>query len=131
MLSRLAAQDQEIWRDPTYAQRLLAQGAFRVNGRVMLMDITGALIASSDPNDIDLIGTQVEHPSFEIAREGEIAIHLRYNEESENDIADALAPVISSNGELLGFIRLSFHYYSFTDQLFQLRYLLTGILQKY
>jgi signal transduction histidine kinase len=36
--------------------------------------------------------------------------------------------VIGMDGKLLGFVRLSFPYDSFIDQLFQLRYLLTGIL---
>ena len=128
MLSRLAARDQEIWQDPAYAQQLLAQGSFRADGRLMLMDSDGILLASSDPADADHIGTQVEHPSYETAREGEIALQLRYSQDLGDDIADALAPVISPDGELLGFIRLSFHYYSFIEQLYQLRYLLTGIL---
>ena len=128
MLSRLAARDQEIWRDPAYAQQLLAQGSFRTAGRLMLMDSNGILIASSDPTDADHIGTQVEYPSYEAAREGEIVTQLRYSQSLNDDIADALAPVISPSGEVLGFVRLSFHYYSFIEQLYQLRYLLTGIL---
>ena len=94
----------------------------------MLMDSNGILIASSDPTDADHIGTQVEYPSYEAAREGEIVTQLRYSQSLNDDIADALAPVISPSGEVLGFVRLSFHYYSFIEQLYQLRYLLTGIL---
>ncbi len=128
MLSRLAARDQEIWQDPAYAQQLLAQGAFRADGRLLLMDKNGILLASSDPADAGSLGTQVEHPSFETAREGEIVTRLRSSQFLGDDIADALAPVISPEGELLGFVHLSFHYYSFIEQLYQLRYLLTGIL---
>jgi len=127
-LSRLAARDQEIWQDPAYAQNLLAQGSFHADGRLMLLDNNGTLLASSDPADNDLIGTQIEHPSYETAREGEIATQLRYSQDLEDDVADALAPVISPEGEVLGFVHLSFHYYSFIEQLYQLRYLLTGIL---
>jgi signal transduction histidine kinase len=94
----------------------------------MLMDSNGVLLASSDPADADRIGTQIEHPSFETAREGEIATQLRYSQSLGDDTADALAPVISIDEKLLGFVRLSFPYDSFIDQLFQLRYLLTGIL---
>jgi len=128
MLSRLAARDQEIWQDSAYAQQLLAQGSFRTDGRLTLMDGNGILLASSDPADADQIGTQVAHPSLETARGGEVAIQLRFSQQLGDDIADALAPVISPSGELLGFVRLSFHYYSFIEQLYQLRYLLTGIL---
>ena len=128
MLSRLAARDQEIWQNTSYAQQFMAQESFRADGRLMLMDSNGNLIASSDPADASRIGTLVEHPSYETAREGEIATQLRYSQGLEDDIADALAPVISPGGQLLGFVRLSFHYYSFTEQLYQLRYLLTSIL---
>jgi len=127
-LSRLAAREQEIWQDPAYAQQLLAQGNFRADGRLQLMDENGILLASSDPTDVDRIGTQVEHPSFEAASEGEIVTQLRSSQLLGDDIADALAPVISPNGELLGFVRLSFQYYSFIEQLYQLRFLLTGVL---
>ena len=128
MLSQLAAREQEIWNDPTYAQHLLAQGIFRTDGRLMLMDSNGILLASSDPADAGRIGTQVEHPSYGTAREGKIATQLRYSQAMGDDIADALAPVVGMDGKLLGFVRLSFRYYTFTEQLFQLRYLLTGIL---
>ena len=128
MLSRLAAREKEIWQDPTYAQQLLAQGSFRVDGRLMLMDENGILLASSDPVDAVLIGTQVDHPRYEAAGEGEIVTQLRSSQLLGDDTADALAPVISPSGELLGYIWLSFKYYSFIQQLYQLRYLLTGIL---
>jgi len=128
MLSRLAAREQEIWQNPAYAQQLLAQGAFRADGRLQLMDKDGILLASSDPTDADRLGTQVEHPNFETASEGEIVTELRSSQLLGEDIADALAPVISPEGELLGFVRLSFQYYSFIEQLYQLRYLLTSIL---
>jgi len=128
MLSRMAARDQEIWQDPTYAQKLLAQGSFRTDGRLMLLDRNGTLLASSDPTDADRFGTRVEHPGFDTAQQGQVATQLRYSQALGDDIADALAPVIGLDGELLGFIRLSFHYYSFIEQLYQLRYLLTGIL---
>lgn len=128
MLSRLASHDKEIWQDPAYAQQLLAQGSFRVDGRLMLMDENGILLASSDPADANLIGTQVEHPSYDTAREDEIVTELRSSRLLGDDIADALAPVFSPSGELLGFVRLSFQYSSFIQQLYQLRYLLTGIL---
>jgi sensor histidine kinase regulating citrate/malate metabolism len=128
LLSRIAAQDLEIWNDPTYAQKLLSQASFRTDGRLMLLDSDGTLIASSDPADASLIGTLIEHPGLATAMQGQVVTQLRYSQTQGDDVADALAPVVSPDGQILGFIRLSYHYYSFTDQLYQLRYLLTGIL---
>lgn len=128
VLSRLAAHDRDIWRNTEYAQQLLAQISFRQGGRSMLLDRDGTLLASSDPADASRIGTQLEHPGYESAREGEIVTQLRFSQGLEDDVADALAPVIDQQGNLLGFVRLSYYYYSFAEQLYQLRYLLTGIL---
>ena len=128
MLSRIAARDQEIWEDPSYAEQLLAQGSFRTDGSLMLLDSNGILIASSDPADADRLGTLIEHPGLTIAQQGQVATQLRFSQALNDDVADALAPVVSPGGEVLGFVRLSFRYDSFIDQLYLLRYLLTGIL---
>lgn len=128
VLSRMAARDQEIWQDPAYARQLLNQVSFRENGRLMLLDDEGILLASSDPADIDRLGTRVEHPGFGTAQQGEVVVQLRFSQALGDDIADALAPVVGSDGQVLGYVRLSYHYSSFIEQLYQLRYLLTGIL---
>jgi two-component system sensor histidine kinase BaeS len=127
-LSQIAAREREIWDDPAYARQLLNQVSIRSGGRLILLDPHGIMLASSDPGDADLLGTQVVHPGFALARQGQVVTRLRSDQAFGDDIADALAPVISPNGELLGFVRLSFYYDSFIQQLYQLRYLLTGVL---
>lgn len=128
LLSRIASQDLAIWEDPYYAQQLLSQASFHTNGRLMLLDEEGILIASSDPADDSRIGTLVYHPDMNVAAQGQVVTRLRYSQSLGDDIADALAPVFSPNGKVIGFVRLSYRYYTFTEQLYQLRYLLTGIL---
>ena len=128
ILSQIAAQDPEIWQDPNSAQQLLAEASFRQDGRLMLLDSYGTLLASSDPEDEPRLGSYIEHPGYGAAHQGEIVAQLRYSQALGDEVADALAPVVSADGQILGFIRLSYHYTSFTEQLYQLRYLLTGIL---
>jgi signal transduction histidine kinase len=128
VLSRMAARDLEIWQDPSYARQLLNQAAIRSGGRLILLDPNGIMLASSDPADADLLGTQVEHAGYGTAQQGQVFIQLHSSQAFGDDIADALAPVVGPDGKLLGFVHLSFHYYSFVEQLYQLRYLLTAIL---
>ena len=128
VLSRMAARDSEIWQDPNYAQQLLSQASLRSGGRLMILDSEGIMLASSEPSDVPRLGTEIEHSGYETAGQGQVVAQLRFNEALEDDIADALAPVTDENGRLLGFVRLSYRYYSFTEQLYQLRYLLTGVL---
>ena len=94
----------------------------------MLLNSDGILIASSDPADASSIGTPIEHPGLASAQHGQVVTQLRYSQALGDDVADALAPVAAPDGQVLGFIRLSYQYNSFTEQVFQLRYLLTGIL---
>ena len=127
-LSQIAARDKEIWDDPAYARQLLNKTAIRSGGRLTLLDPKGVMLASSDPSDTDLLGTQIEHPGYGLAQQGQVVTQLRSSQAFGDDIADALAPVTRPDGELLGFIRLSFRYDSFIEELYQLRYLLTSIL---
>jgi len=128
ILARLAAREQEIWNDPDYAESLLMQGSFHENGRLMLLDRDGTLLASSEPSDANRVGTQINLPGMESARQGQVTAQLAYSESLNDDIADALAPVIGTTGQILGYVRLSYHRFSLSDQVYQMRYILTVIL---
>jgi two-component system, OmpR family, sensor histidine kinase BaeS len=127
-LSQIAAREKEIWDDPAYARQLLNQVSLRSDGRLILLDPNGMMLASSDPTDAGRIGVQMDHPDFALARQGQIVTRLHTSQVNGDDIAEALAPVINPDGQLLGFLRLSFQYDSFIQQLYQLRYLLAGVL---
>jgi two-component system, OmpR family, sensor histidine kinase BaeS len=128
VLSRFAADDQEIWQDPIYARRLLSQISGPANGHLMILDSAGSLLASSDSADAELLGTKIDHPGYTSAATGDISMEISSSRNLREDRVEALAPVINQQGKLLGFIKLSYEYSSFFRQLFQLRYLLTGIL---
>ena len=128
LLSRVVEQDVTFWNDPDYARQLLGQIPASASGRLMLLDPNGMILASSDPADTPRLGTRLDHPSLTDIPLEQVAVTLRYSQELEGEIADALAPVINPDGQLLGYIRLSYRYATFSDELYQLRYLLTGIL---
>ncbi|MEJ2411749.1 MAG: ATP-binding protein [Anaerolineales bacterium] len=128
VLSRFAADDQEIWQDSIYARQLLSQVSGPANGHLMILDSAGFLMASSDSADRELLGTKIDHPGYTTAASGEISMEISSSQNLGEDRVEALAPVINQQDQLLGYIRLSYEYSSFFRQLFQLRYLLTGIL---
>ncbi len=94
----------------------------------MLLDPEGIILASSDPADSNRIGTRLDNPSLATIPPRQVAVTMRYSQTLDGEIADALAPVDGENGQRLGYIRLSYRYVTFSDELHQLRYLLTGIL---
>ncbi|MFN2280589.1 MAG: ATP-binding protein [Anaerolineales bacterium] len=128
MVGQIAADDPRIWQDPSYARQLLSRITDPINGRLMLLDSEGILLASSDSQDADLLGTRIDHPGYPTAVAGDVALEMESTGQIGEDMVDTLAPVISPAGELLGYIRLSYTYSSFFRQIYLLRYLLTGIL---
>ena len=128
VLSNLAAHEQDIWKEPGYAAQLLTKGTFYQNGRLMLLDDKRILLASSDPADQDRIGTKIDLQGVDAALQGQVVGQLYYSKVLNDDIADAIAPVIGEDGKILGFVRLSFHRFSLVDQIYQMRYLLSGII---
>jgi len=128
LLSRLVEQDVGLWRSPDYASQLLGQASTSTSGRLMLLDANGMILASSDSVDANRIGTNFEIPSLADLPLGQVAVTRRYSQSLDGEIADALAPVTGQNGQLLGYIRLSYRFVTFSDELYQLRYLLSGIL---
>ena len=127
-LSHLAALNPELFNNPAYTQKIVTEGSVRKNGRVMFLDSASRLLSSSDPADASLVGTRIDLPDLNTARQGQVSVKLRYSQYLRDDIADALAPVTDARGQTLGFVRLSYPYFTFTEQIYQLRYLLTGIL---
>ncbi|HKI52618.1 MAG TPA: ATP-binding protein [Anaerolineales bacterium] len=128
LLSRLVEQDVSLWRDPDYASQLLGQASASTSGRLMLLDANGMILASSDSADANRTGTRIELPSLTDLPLGQVAVTRRYSQSLDGEIADAFAPVTGQDGQLLGYIRLSYRFVTFSDELYQLRYLLTSIL---
>jgi two-component system sensor histidine kinase BaeS len=128
MLSQIAADDQEIWQDSTYARQLLSRITDPTIGRLMLLDNKGILLATSDSQGSEQLGKYVDHAGYSNASQGEVALEMVSTREIGEDMVDALAPVTSPAGQLLGYIRISYTYTSFFKQLYLMRYLLTGIL---
>lgn len=128
MLSRLVERDTTLWQDPKYASDLLGQVPITSGGRLVLLDPSGHILASSAPVNPNFRGTRFEHPELDELAAGQVAVSVRYSRYFGEDIADALVPVTSQDGQRLGFIDLSYRYATFTDELYRLRFLLTGLL---
>jgi len=92
----------EIWFDPDRAQSFVRQVSPRVTAKVMLLDPTGRLLVSSDPNDSQFIGQVFAEENIrKLLEGGEPQVSYRASE-----ISDVVVPVVTSGNRLLGFVRL-------------------------
>lgn len=93
----------EIWEDPERAQAFVSRVSPRLTAKIMLLDPTGRLIVSSDPEDSFLIGQVFNVPDAELLMEQEIPAEVNMEKQK---IKDIIVPVITTQGSLIGFVRL-------------------------
>ncbi len=93
----------EIWQDPVRAQGFVSRVSPSLTAKLMLLDPTGHLIVSSDPEDSFLIGQVFDVPNAELLMEKEIPAEITMN---NRKIQDIVVPVFSNQGNLIGFVRL-------------------------
>lgn len=97
----------QIWYDQRQAQALMAQISSRVSARVMFLSIQGELIASSDPQHQEQVGTVLDVPGLEEAVASKRAVRVDYGDRPGTGAADILMPVLSPSFQVIGVIRLT------------------------
>ncbi len=122
LMAEVSSSIPEIWVDPVLAQ-LFVQGADPyLRARITLLGTDGQVLGSSDPSDTRLIGKKIELPSLTGTHRGD------YIELQEGPLAEVFTPVFSSAGTWIGVIRLTTPVVSVSEQIYQLRYLLSGVV---
>lgn len=94
----------EVFQNPDLAQAFVARLGPRLTAKLMLLDPTGRLIVSSDPNDAVLVGKVYEMPDLQRMLEMETPVDVSYK---GTQIADVTVPVVTTTGRVIGFVRLT------------------------
>jgi hypothetical protein len=93
LIAQMTRTQDGIWRDPNTAQAFVSGLDPRLDPRVMLLDTTGMLLASSDPDD----GTRVGQPLGEVdlirVLAGEIVKRTRYSSQMQQEVVDVISCV--------------------------------------
>ena len=93
----------EIWNDHVRAQAFVSRVSPNLTAKLMLLDPTGHLIVSSDPEDSFLVGQVFNVPDAELLRQEDVPASVNMD---ENKIHDIIVPVFNQSGSLIGFVRL-------------------------
>jgi two-component system sensor histidine kinase BaeS len=128
LAARIAAERIEIWRDPTKARGLVAEIGSDVDARVMLLGFDGVLLSSSDPEDADRLGQQIQPPGWETALAGQVSVRTARSQNMEEEIVDVLVPILAQDGQVLGIVRLSHRQIHVFERFLHLRYLIAGVM---
>ena len=123
------ARDQSgVWTDSTQAQALVARVNPRLTARLMLLDASGRLLASSDPNDAARLGSLLDHSGLKPALSGQLFSQQARSRGLRAEVADVLVPALGANRQVAGVVRLSYPLTSVYARFQFLRYLVAGVL---
>jgi signal transduction histidine kinase len=121
--------NQPIWDDPDAAQDYLDSLEPILDPFVMLLDLQGQILASTDPFDAGQIGSVIEpRERFVEALERGASIQTIYSRQLEANIVDVLVPARRSDGQVIGVVRMSYHLGNVYGQFLSLRYIIIGII---
>ncbi|MDR7421241.1 MAG: ATP-binding protein [Armatimonadota bacterium] len=125
----LAREEPAIWSDAARAAQFVARmGGGRPDERLMLLDRTGRLLASSDPADRDRLGRLLAPPGLARAAAGQLSVVTLRSRRLTAEVVDVVAPVSGADGRTAGFVRLSLRLAGVADMILGLRYVIAGVL---
>jgi signal transduction histidine kinase len=129
LIVRLVGNEPGLWQNPAQAQAFVDELSQELPARIMLLDGSGQLLASSDPGDLTRLGQPTENlPALTEALAGEPAARTAYSRNLHAEIADVLVPVFSPDRQVVGLVRLSHRLATVQEQFLQLRYLIVSVL---
>ena len=122
LIAEVAHSIPEVWQNPASAQSFVNGADPYLGGRLALIDPNGHVLASSDHADGVLTGQIVELPDFHPILQGKVV------ELQKGSLAEAFVPVVGNDGRYYGVVRLTTRLLTVSDEIYQLRYLLLGVL---
>jgi two-component system sensor histidine kinase BaeS len=128
LAARLARDQPDLWHDGVQAQAFVDNLSQQLMVRIMLLDSEGRLLAFNDPADDARLGQLLDRPELSNALAGEPYTSTTYSRNLNAEVADVWYPVLDSNRQVVGVIRLTHRLVTVQEQFRHLRYLITGVL---
>jgi signal transduction histidine kinase len=108
LIMQIAQDNPGVWTDTEKARRLIEQVKPNISSRIMLLDQTGRLVASSLDADQARIGTLLNFNVINEAVAGRTNWLIDYSPIMRTRIVDMAIPVFDENDAQTGVIRLSY-----------------------
>jgi methyl-accepting chemotaxis protein len=128
LLDSFASTDPTIWMNSTNAQTFLNRVKSYPTRHIMLISSDGNILASSDPADANRLNQALDINGLKEAQKGIEVQRLNYITSLHSQAIDIFSPVIGSNHQVIGIIRLAYPYENIYVEFTQTRFLIIGIL---
>jgi two-component system sensor histidine kinase BaeS len=129
LLKEITRAEYELWGNPVFFEELLSRVQLEPGIRVMFMTPDGRLLYSSDTGDAGVFDTYVDAPGLLRARRGEDTISTNYSLlRANNVLIDAVSPVLNSQQQVVGIVRVTYRVASLYELFLQFRELIGVVL---
>lgn len=128
LTAEIAYDQPVIWDNTAAAQIFVTRFSADYQSQMMLLDPYGRLLASSNPNDLVRLGEPIPLPNLADAVQGKGTVHINYSRSLQTEIAEVIVPVVNSDGEVIGVIRLTHQLSKVYDRFLTLRYIVAAVL---
>jgi two-component system, OmpR family, sensor histidine kinase BaeS len=129
LLKEITRAEYELWGNPYFFELMLSRVQLEPGIRVMFLTPDGRLLYSSDTGDAGVFEMYVDAPGLLRARRGEDSISTNYSIwRANNVLIDALSPVINSQQQLVGIVRVTYRVASLYELFLQFRELIGVVL---
>ena len=117
-----AGEQPQIWSTPSEAQGFVRRYSSYHQAQVSLFDAQGNLIASSTLTNTDQTGQPLILPNLSEIAAGDIPVQIIYRVE----VIEAFAPIVDTNQQIMGAVRITQQLTEVNDQFLQLRHFIIG-----
>jgi two-component system, OmpR family, sensor histidine kinase BaeS len=128
LVAKLASLKPEVWINPSQAQSFVSNTEPILAARIEIIDAQGRLEATSDPADLSSIGQVSTAVGLTTALQGKVDERVFPSQKMSSNVVDVLVPVIETNGQILGVVRLTHSLSSVVYRFMRLRYLISGVV---
>jgi signal transduction histidine kinase len=129
LFAEISSAEFELWGDPILFERLISRVQFDRDIQVMFLDGQGALLYSTDPNDLPLRGQVMPLPGLSKAQNGEETALTNYSITNlGNVVVDVYEPVMDLRSRVIGIVRLTYRLDSLYEIFSQLRGQISAVL---
>jgi signal transduction histidine kinase len=129
LLAEISRTEYDLWGNPIFFESMLSRIQLDPSLRVMFLTPEGYLLYSTDPSDQKYLGRVIDISGFTLARSGSEVILMNYPGLQLRDaVLDVLYPVTSSDGPVLGIVRVTYQIDSVYELLVKMRMLIILVL---
>ncbi|MCA9944749.1 MAG: sensor histidine kinase [Anaerolineales bacterium] len=123
LIAEFAAVRADIWENPEQARSFVASVSRHTQGYVTLLQSDGTLLESNDPVSKEQAAQLLALEDLKTAQSGQSTTHVSYSLSQQSEIASALAPVLDTNQQVVGLVRMTHRVNTIADRFAQLRWL--------